>query len=79
MQECECFFFIRKEIYFSSTYIYFIFCTLFVHNLLQRPVLVFLHGGAFIFGGTTLMTGEYLMDQDLVFVTVQVYKQQKLN
>ena len=37
-----------------------------------RPVLVFIHGGAFVFGGTTHMTGEYLMEQDMVFVTVQV-------
>ena len=37
-----------------------------------RPVLVFLHGGAFIFGGTTHMTGEYLLEHDMVFVTVQV-------
>ena len=37
----------------------------------RRPVLVFFHGGAFIFGGTTMMTGQYLLEQDLVLVTVQ--------
>jgi len=37
----------------------------------KKPVLVFIHGGAFIYGDSTRMTGEYLLEQDLVLVTLQ--------
>ena len=37
----------------------------------RRPVLVFIPGGAFIAGGAGLLTGEYLLEQDLVLVTLQ--------
>ena len=37
----------------------------------KKPVLVFIHGGAFIYGDSSRMTGEYLLEQDLVLVTLQ--------
>ena len=37
----------------------------------KKPVLVFIHGGAFIYGDSTRMTGEYLLEEDLVLVTLQ--------
>ena len=37
----------------------------------RRPVLVYLHGGAFIHGGIAGKTGEYLLEEDIVLVTVQ--------
>ena len=37
----------------------------------RRPVLVFIPGGAFIAGGASQLTGEYLLEQDLVLVTLQ--------
>ena len=37
----------------------------------KKPVLVFIHGGSFISGDSTRMTGEYLLEQDLVLVTLQ--------
>jgi len=37
----------------------------------KKPVLFYIHGGAFIFGDTTRMTGEYLMEEDIVLVTIQ--------
>ena len=37
----------------------------------RRPVLVFIPGGAFIAGGAGALTGEYLLEQDLVLVTLQ--------
>jgi len=36
-----------------------------------RPVYVFIHGGAFVFGGAAGYTGEYVMEQDWVVVTLQ--------
>ena len=36
----------------------------------RRPVLVYLHGGAFIHGGIAGKTGEYLLEEDIVLVTV---------
>jgi len=38
---------------------------------IKRPVFVYIHGGAFVFGRTTNMTGEFMMEQDMVFVTLQ--------
>jgi len=37
----------------------------------KKPVLVFIHGGAFIFGDSKRMTGEYMLEQDMVLVTLQ--------
>ena len=37
----------------------------------RRPVLVYLHSGAFISGSISGNTGEFLMEQDIVLVTVQ--------
>ena len=37
----------------------------------RKPVLVFIPGGAFIAGGAGQLTGEYLLEQDLVLVTLQ--------
>jgi len=37
----------------------------------KKPVLVFIHGGAFIAGDSKRFTGEYLMEQDMVLVTLQ--------
>ncbi len=37
----------------------------------KRPVLVWIHGGAFIFGGGTTYNPEYLMEEDVVIVVVQ--------
>lgn len=34
------------------------------------PVMVFFHGGAFIFGTSSSYKGAYLLDQDIVLVTV---------
>jgi len=37
----------------------------------KKPVLVFMHGGAFIFGSGSVQKGDYLMEEDLVFVSLQ--------
>ena len=37
----------------------------------RKPVLVFIHGGAFIAGGTSSLTAEYLLEEDVVLVTLQ--------
>jgi len=37
----------------------------------KKPVIVFIHGGAFIFGSSSLATAEYMMEEDIVFVTLQ--------
>lgn len=36
----------------------------------QRPVMVFFHGGGFILGGSNMYHPEFLMDEDIVLVTV---------
>lgn len=43
-------------------------------SLLEMPkkqVLVWIHGGAFIFGGVNIYNPEYLMEEDIVVVTIQ--------
>ena len=35
------------------------------------PVIFYVHGGAFVFGGTDLLHPDYLMEEDVVLVTVQ--------
>ena len=37
----------------------------------KRPVLVYIHGGSFIHGGADTMTAEYMLEQDMVLVTLQ--------
>jgi len=37
----------------------------------KKPVLFFIHGGAFIFGGSERFTPQYLLEKDIVVVTVQ--------
>jgi carboxylesterase type B len=37
----------------------------------KRPVLVWVHGGAFIFGGAILYDPSYILEQDVVLVIVQ--------
>lgn len=37
----------------------------------KRPVLVFIHGGAFIMGGTDTYHPLFFMDEDIVLVTLQ--------
>merc|ERR1711971_920385 len=37
----------------------------------SKPVLFYLHGGSFIAGDPQRLTGEYLLEEDIVLVTVQ--------
>jgi len=37
----------------------------------KKPVLVYIHGGAFVAGDPQRMTGEYLLEEDIVLVTIQ--------
>jgi len=37
----------------------------------KKPVIVYIHGGAFIFGSSTKLGGEYFMEEDVVLVTIQ--------
>ena len=37
----------------------------------KRPVLVWFHGGAFIFGGAALYRPDFIMEEDVVLVVVQ--------
>ncbi len=37
----------------------------------RRPVIVWIHGGAFIFGGAKIYGPEYMMEEDIVLVVVQ--------
>ena len=37
----------------------------------KKPVLVYIHGGSFIFGSPKKLTPEYLLEEDIVLVTVQ--------
>ena len=37
----------------------------------KKPVLVYIHGGAFIAGDSRRFTGQYLLEEDLVLVTLQ--------
>ncbi len=37
----------------------------------KRPVLVWIHGGAFIFGGAAVYDPSYLMEEDVVVVVLQ--------
>lgn len=37
----------------------------------KKPVIVFLHGGAFIFGSGSIQKGDYLMEEDIVVVSIQ--------
>jgi bile salt-stimulated lipase len=34
------------------------------------PVMVYIHGGAFMFGGSEAYGAKYIMDRDVVFVTI---------
>ena len=40
-------------------------------NHLRRPVLVWVHGGAFIFGGAKVYNPRYIMEEDVVVVVLQ--------
>ena len=40
-------------------------------NPLRRPVLIYIHGGAFIFGGAKVYTPRYIMEEDVVVVVLQ--------
>ena len=49
-----------------------LFLNIFTRNVSdQKPVLVLIHGGVFIDGDTTRMTGEFLMEEEVVVVTLQ--------
>ncbi|XP_023347046.1 esterase FE4, partial [Eurytemora carolleeae] len=37
----------------------------------KKPVIFWIHGGAFIFGGVSGFGAKYMLEQDVVFVTVQ--------
>jgi len=37
----------------------------------KKPVIVFIHGGAFVFGSGSIQKGDYLMEEDIVFVSIQ--------
>ena len=37
----------------------------------KRPVIVWIHGGAFIFGGAGLYRPQYVMEEDVVLVVIQ--------
>jgi len=37
----------------------------------KMPVIVFIHGGAFIFGSGSIQKGDFLMEEDIVFVSIQ--------
>ena len=37
----------------------------------KKQVLVWIHGGAFIFGGIDIYSPEYIMEEDIVLVTIQ--------
>ena len=37
----------------------------------KRPVLVWIHGGAFIFGGAVLYPPDYILEEDVVLVVIQ--------
>ena len=37
----------------------------------KKPVLVYIHGGAFVFGSPHRLTGEFLMEEEVVVVTLQ--------
>ena len=37
----------------------------------SKPVIVWIHGGAFIFGSSRGLSGEYMLEQDVVLVTLQ--------
>jgi len=37
----------------------------------KKPVIVFIHGGAFVFGSSTNLGGDYFMEEDVVLVTIQ--------
>merc|ERR1711981_1400728 len=36
----------------------------------KRPVIVFIHGGAFTYGSVNTATGQYMLEQDMVLVTL---------
>ena len=49
-----------------------LFLNIFTKNVTtKKPVLVYIHGGSFILGDTTRQTGEYLLEEDIVLVTIQ--------
>ena len=37
----------------------------------KKQVLVWIHGGAFIFGGIAIYDPSYIMEEDVVLVTIQ--------
>jgi len=37
----------------------------------KKPVVVFIHGGSFIFGSGSIAKGDYVMEEDIVFVSIQ--------
>ena len=64
--------------YFYPKHLLFLVCTLlsFFFFLLSCPetnkqVIVWIHGGAFIFGGIGVYNPEYIMEENVVLVTIQ--------